>query len=116
MQIHRGHHNRHAHQREHNVDRLEEQVIRHRVDAPGIRHDAAHQIAHEITCVKYHRAPLDHREQVACEIVNHALPDVDPAKGKDQVEETIKHKNQQTRRDHPCQKSMGAPGARQDCY
>ena len=66
--------------------------------------------------MKYHRAPLDDREQVAGEIINHALPGVDPAKGKDQVEETIKHKEQQTRRDHPRQKSMGAPGSRQDCY
>ena len=34
---------------------------------------------------------------------------------KDQVEETIKPKNQQTRRDHPRQKSTGASGSRQDC-
>jgi hypothetical protein len=95
------------------VERREQQRVDHRVNAPAVAHDPAHQVADGVAGVKDQRAALHLREQIGGERVDHPLPGVGPQQRQDDLEDAADRKQHQRGQRDPRHEPGRRIGARE---
>ena len=78
----------------------EEERVHHLIHGPTVRGDAAHRVSDRIAAVKEQRTPLEPREQILGQRVNHAAAGEGPGPGEYDLEQAVEGEQDQPPENH----------------